>query len=339
MIRSSSLGAAALLAALIAVAPAEAQPAKAATTADQARTLYVEGKELRRAGDLQASLEKLEAAHALYATPITALEVGRGAALLGRLRRAVEVLESIDRLPVKPGESAKAAAARAEAAALLAQYRTRLGRITVRVEGEGARVRIDGDAVAGEALAAPWLVDAGAHHVEAERGGERVTEDVRVGEGEERVVTLRFPAPVAPPPAPSPAPVTQPPAPLTPPPAAVTPPAAPAPRAGRRFGPLAYVGFGVAGLGLTAGAITGAVTLARAPSLKRECPGGACPASSNVETTKALGNASTASFIIGGAGLAVGIGALLLSGDRPPPRSMSIGPWMGGSMAGLRGAF
>ena len=73
-----------------------AQTGSETSTADEASSLYVEGKELREAGDLKKSLQKLEAAHGLYATPITALEVGRARALVGQLRGAVEALESVE---------------------------------------------------------------------------------------------------------------------------------------------------------------------------------------------------------------------------------------------------
>jgi hypothetical protein len=331
MTRSSSPRLAALAALLLSTAPAGAQPAP--STADAARALYVEGKELRRTGDLRGSLEKLEAAHALYATPITALEVGRGYALVGRLRRAVEVLESIDRLPAKPDESAKAAAARAEARALLPQYRARAARLILRVEGEGGRVRVDLEVVPGDALGSPWLVDPGAHRVDLERGELRVGEDVRVGEGEERTVTLHLPAP--PPVVVAPAPpvvVAPPPVAIAPaPPLVVAPPE-------RRPHPLVYAGFSVAGLGLATGAITGIVTLGRAAALKRDCRAGACLPASELGVTQTLGNVSTASFIVGGAGLAAG-GVGLLLGGAPAPRRAWIGPWIGGPVAGLGGAF
>jgi hypothetical protein len=331
MTRSSSALAPALAAMLLVAAPAAAQPG----TADAARALYVEGKELRRAGDLQRSLEKFEAAHALYATPITALEVGRGAALVGRFRRAIEVLESIDRLPVKPTESAKASAARAEAQPLLAQYRTRLGRLTVRVEGEGARVRIDGDVVQGEA---PWSVDPGLHRIEAERGDVRVGDEVRIGEGEARTVSLHLPAAPAPvpPPGVAAAELHVP----APPPVAPTTQPSPAEMPTRRTSPLAYAGFGVAGVGLVAGTVTGVLTLTRAVALRNDCRNGECLPSADLGTTRALGDVSTASFIIAGAGLAVGVGALIWGGKPASTTEHArIEPWIAGPAAGLRGVF
>jgi hypothetical protein len=326
MIRSTKAWAA--LAVVLLAAPAvSAQP----STADAARALYVEGKALRQSGDLQGSLEKLGAAHALYATPITALELGRGFALVGRLRRAVEVLESIERLPVKPEESAKAAAARAEAKTLLAQYRARVARLVLKVEGGPARVRVDGEVVPGEALGAAWLVDPGPHRVEVEADERRAGEDVRLGEGEERTLTLRLPPPPPPPP---PLPTAAPPAPVVPP---VAPPAPlPAPRRGP--GALAITGFSVGGAGVLLGAITGALTLSRASTLKQVCRSGACLPDADLGTTQTLGDVSTGAFIVGGAGLSLGLGALLLQ-VAPAPRVTRVEPWIGPAGAGLRGVF
>jgi hypothetical protein len=326
MIKSSSTPAAALLAALLTVVPARGEPPP--STSDTARALYVEGKDLRRAGDLEGSLQKLEAAHALYATPVTALEVGRALALLGRHRRAVAVLESIERLPPKPAESEKVLAARAEAKALVAQYRARLARLVLRIDQEGARVSIDGEAVPAEIPGGTIAVDAGAHRVEIWRGEERAAEDVRVGEGEERVLTLRLPArriaQVQPPP-------PAPPRPLPPP---------PRPKPAQGPSPFAIAAFGVAGAGFAAGAITGVMTLARAGRLKEVCRNGACLPNADLATAQALGDASTATFVIGGVALAGGVALLLFGGERAPKAgSASIRPVVGPAGAGLVGVF
>ena len=76
---------------------------------DTARGLYVEGLELRDAGKLEMSLARFKAAHALAATPITSLELGRAHTLLAELVEAREVLLSVERMPVQSGESPKAA--------------------------------------------------------------------------------------------------------------------------------------------------------------------------------------------------------------------------------------
>ena len=313
--------------------------AQTTSTADAASALYVEGKELRDAGDLKKSLEKLEAAHALYATPITALEVARARALVGKLRGAIEVLESIERLPVKPNESAKAASARNEAKSLVAQYRVRTPKLALHVTAD-VRVWIDGDVVPDDALAAPWLVDPGTHHVEAVRGTQRTSQDVRVAEGEQRDVTPVFdPAPLA-------APIAQGAAPSGPPPSSSpspqsSPPAEALP-ASRGPNVLAFFGLGLGAAGIAVGSITGLVTLSRASDIKPQCRGGVCPASAGLDSAQTLGTVSTVSFVVGGVALGVGVAALIFGGDRHDTRihkSAWAEPWTTGSMLGVRGGF
>ena len=310
--------------------------AQTTSTADAASALYVEGKELRDAGDLKKSLEKLEAAHALYATPITALEVARARALVGKLRGAIEVLESIERLPVKPNESAKAASARSEAKSLVAQYRVRAPKLALHV-GADVRVWIDGEVVPDDALAAPWLVDPGTHHVEALRGTQRTSQDVRVAEGEQRDVTP--PAPAAPPiaqgAAASVSPSSSSPSPQSSPPASASPASS---------GPnvLAFFGLGLGAAGIAVGSITGLVTLSRASDIKPQCRGGVCPASAGLDSAQTLGTVSTVSFVVGGVALGVGVAALVFGGDRHDARihkSAWAEPWTTGSMLGVRGGF
>ena len=330
MTRSSRHLARVAIAFVLFASPAVAQPA--ASPAEAARALYVEGKDLRRTGDLERSLEKLEAAHSLYPTPITGLEASRGNALVGHLRKAVALLEALSSLPVKPAESQKTADARAEAATLLAQYRDRLGKLRVKVEPESARLTVDGEEVSGDARLA-WSVDPGMHHVVAQAGELRANEDVRVVEGEERSLTLSLVAPTAAAPGgmvviggDTPASATQP---------SIGPREA-SPSA-QSVSPLAYAGFGVAAVGLVTGAVTGIMTMSRASDLKDECRQGACLADAHLHTTQMLGTVSTVAFVVGGAGLVFGLGALVFG--EPSRKVGRAGPWVNVTSTGLGGTF
>jgi hypothetical protein len=329
MTRSSRRLARLAIASVLLAAPAVAQPTP--SPAESARTLYVEGKDLRRTGDLERSLEKLEAAHALYPTPVTGLEAARGNALLSHYKKAVALLESLSSLPVKPGEKQKTADARAEAATLLAQYRDRLGKLRVQVEPASARVTVDGDEVSGDARLA-WPVDPGMHHVVAEAGELRANEDVRVVEGEERSLSLSLVAPTAA--APGGVIVTGGDAPVAT-MSTIGPREAPPPASS--VSPLAYAGFGVAAVGLVTGSITGIMTIARASDLKDECRQGACLPDSHLQTTQMLGTVSTVAFIVGGAGLLFGLGALVLG--EPPRKVARAVPWVSVTGGGLGGTF
>ena len=317
---------------------AGAQPTT--SPADAARALYVEGKELRRTGDLARSLEKLEAAHALYATPVTALEAARGHALLGRYKKATALLESIPALPVKPSESQKGADARAEGAALVPQYREHLATLRVRAEPETARVLVDGDEVAADARAA-FVVDPGVHHLVAELGEQRTTQDVRVGDGETKAVSLTLQAPAVPP-TPTPVVAPPPPAPIAAAPSPAVVPHETTPPPARGTSPLAYVGFGVAAVGTVVGTVTGIMTLSRASTLKDQCNAqGACLPDAHVGTAQTLGTVSTISFVAAGGGLLLGVGALLFDASPPdaPRSALRVSPWLGAGSAGIGGTF
>lgn len=105
--------------------PLHARATPDAQAVEGARALYVDGLALRMQGKLADSLSRLQAAHALYATPITTLELGRGLALLERYREAAATLAQVEDLPAKPGESDKAARARLEARELQLEYTRR----------------------------------------------------------------------------------------------------------------------------------------------------------------------------------------------------------------------
>lgn len=308
---------------------------------DAARALYIEGKDLRRSGNLEKSLEKLDAAHELYPTPITSLEVGRANALLGHYRKATTLLQSTVRFPLKPNESQKTTDARAEAATLIVQYREHLATLKIHVDVAGARVLVDGEALSSDADAAAYKVDPGAHHLVAELGARSTAVDVRIAEGEERSVVLALEEPAPPPTTPIPA-VT-----------AYAPEPAPASRPTTTAAvahdvardtpssthPLVYVGFGAAAVGALTGTITGVLTLSRASALESECHAGACLPDAHVGAAQTLGTISTLSFVFAGAGALLGSGALLFGGSAPTssPKSVRIRPWLGLTSMGLRG--
>jgi hypothetical protein len=343
MIASTSRRAAALLclACALLARPASAQSGEAADgTTEEARALYVEGRDLRRQGELEKSLEKFQAAYALHPTSITALEVGRGRALTGKLRAAIEVLDAIERMPARPNESDKAAAARAEAKELAAQIRARTPALRVLVEGAGARVWVDGEAVPTAQLE-HWLVDPGTHHVEAAQGERRIAEDVHVLEGEERAIVLRLsaasPQAVSPP---GPGDSST----------AGAAPEQPASAAPSQSKVLAYLGFGIGGVGLVTGTVTGILTISQAGTLKPKCQAGVCPPDAGLDSAQTLGTVSTISFVVGGAGVAMGIAALVVGGHGPEVRKSNgartasregawVRAWFGIAGGGVEGVF
>lgn len=299
----------AIAAGIVVLALAMSRDAAAEPTAadvETARGLYVEGLELRDGGKLEMSLGRFKAAHALAATPITSLELGRAHALLGELVEAREVLLSIERLPVQPGESAKAANARIEARAMAEQLRDRIPALRIVFSPEPAsppHVTIDGAVIPLEALANPRKVNPGSHTIVAEANGARATSTVLLIERELRMVTLALgKSPAAIKPAVTVSPDLPHEAPHDPPHEA--PPTTTA-------GPTGwfYVGLGAAGVGVVVGTITGAIALSKASTLETECTGSACPrtAADDLTTSRTMGVVSTIAF-----GVAVAGGALAL---------------------------
>lgn len=270
---------------------------------ETALQLFKEGKALREKGDQQGALGKLRAAYALVETPITALELGRTYIAVGQLVEARGVLLSVSRIPVRNNESTKASEARVEAESLAAELRPRLASLTVRFKGASAapKLTVDNVVVPADAVAAPRVLNPGAHVVVLEANGRRVQSDVTLQEGQSRDLELEIP-----PSNEGPVGTGVPVAPLTPP---------PPPPYVLKLSPLVYVGFGTAIVGLGVGTVTGIMTLSTASTLKDACRNGHCPSSSqsDLDSTSTSGTISTVGFIIGGVGLAVGVLGIVMS--------------------------
>jgi hypothetical protein len=331
-----------LLAAAVATASAASEPwarAQARSAADvaQARELFLKAREERDAGDVRGALEKLKAAHALVPTPVVDLELGRTYRMAGQLIEARETLLAVARIPQSAEETTHSLEARREAAELAEQIAGRIPSASIVVSGmpgDQVVVSVDGVAVPSAALVAPRLMNPGAHIIVATAGSARDEARIELREGESKKVELKStPAPTAPAALPTPVPVTPPP--LSP--AKEEPaPASNAPKA------LMGVGFGIGGLGLVVGAITGGVAMSKASAVSSACAGLVCPASAegNLSNGRTMGNVSTAMFVVGGAGLTVGIvGVVLAKKSAPPSDAARVVPWIGLGSAGIRGAW
>jgi hypothetical protein len=120
---------------------------------------------------------------------------------------------------------------------------------------------------------------------------------------------------------------------LTPPPLApVSRAPAPEPEGDNTLGVgLAITGFGLAGAGIIAGAITGAMSIARFDHLSDQCQSSGCT-EEEIDEGRALGHASTVSFAVAAGGAAIGVvGVVLLTTNGGSsvqvawtPRSLSV---------------
>lgn len=203
--RTSSRAFALVLAVVLAPAVARGQSAADVTTA---RDLFKEGMDLRAAGKLPEALAKLKAAHALYETPPSALELGRAQIDSGLLAEGYETLLSVERISTKDKESERSKQARGEAKALAEKVKARIPTLSIDVSGplEGATVTLDGAAVPASIFGIARRLDPG-HHVIIGRGasGEERTIELDVGEGQAQHAALEIPAgkgPQQPPPTP-----------------------------------------------------------------------------------------------------------------------------------------
>lgn len=326
--RAVSLVAVAVATTVFVAPPARADEPTAVDT-ENALQLFKDGKALREQGDLEGSLAKLRAAHALVETPITALELGRALLLSGKPIEAREVWLSVARIPVRKTETARGAEARVTSEKLAADARAKIATITLVVPplDADAKVKIDGALLPPAAYAAPRLVDPGVHVVTVESSAGTTRAEVTVGEGGAETLTLEAPRA----PAPVPVPVI---VPVSPPSRAATPapPVAPPPHDDSARRAAIGGGIAVAGVGVVVGTLTGAMTLSQASSLKSVCTAdGRCPRAyeGDLSSAETLGTVSTVSFAVALAGGLFAAGAYFLW--RPAPaRSATWLPAPGG---------
>lgn len=313
----------------IALGAATARADPNAADIEEARQLYHDGKELRAKGDLAGALAKLRAAYALAPTPITGLELARTYAVGGSLVDARETLLAVERMPVRPDESAKAAESRAEGHKLVDELTARVATLTVQLRAaKGApppSVTIDGHALPAEALGAPRKIDPGTHALVAESAdGARASKSVTLAEGETRTIDLSLEANGAAAAADVNANVNvnvnvdantnaaaaRGAAGKEPPPRDVATVSAASSGAGHG-GPgtpsLFFLGTGVAVAGLLVGAVTGIVAFSDASTVKQGCPGGRCPPElhDELDASQRMGTVSNVAFVAAGVGAAL----------------------------------
>ena len=175
MTRSRGPAAFASIALILASRALHAQSAADIATA---RDLFREGMDLRGQGHLAEALAKLKAAHELYETPPSALELARTQIDLGRLAEGHETLLSIDRIP-SAKDSERSKQARAEAQELEAKTKSRIPTLRIDVIGT-ASVTLDGAVVAPSLFGIARKIDPGKHVVVCE--GKRIDVDVPEGQ-------------------------------------------------------------------------------------------------------------------------------------------------------------
>jgi hypothetical protein len=300
-----------------------------------------EGDALRDRRDWKAALERYQAADAIMHVTTTGLAVARAEVELGMLVEAHDALSDVMRIPARPNEAAALAEARVAAQALFDDLEGRIPSLHVVLAGQtNAAVTIDGAKIPPAALIAHRRVNPGNHVVVARTGSAEKREDVTLAEGEKREVTLDLGATA-----------TGPTAAIASVPAsseATTPSAGP-------WKALTFVGFGVGAAGIAVGAVTGIISISKANAAKAVpaslggCVDDQCgPAThSDINTSEALGNASTVAFVVGGAGVVLGVTSVFLARSHahaaPRPSdaatAVKVFPWVGPLSGGVSASF
>jgi hypothetical protein len=264
---------------------------------ETARALFEEGDAKYQAGDYAGALEDFVAADAIMHVPTTGLELGRTQAALGMLLEARDTLVRVTLIPKQPDDNEYFVQARAEAAALADQIAKRIPSLEVRAtglaDGVEPQLLVDGTRIAAALARHALRLNPGKRVVEIRAEGYApARREVVLAEREQRVLEVAITRASAP--------------------ASPDGPATAEPDG--RFSPIIWVGFGVGAAGLVVAAITGGMAIAAEDDLAGRCPDKVCPPGDegDLERAKALGNAATASSIIGGVGVLVGLTALVI---------------------------
>jgi hypothetical protein len=339
-----------------------------------ARELANEAKSDFDAGKFEEAGSKFQRAYEIAKVPTLAVWAARALVKRGKMVGASELYRQAALLAPNDlwvGDTQQQAQVDAEKE--LAEVQPRIPKLRIRVEGAVANdveLAVDGARIATALLGIDLPTDPGKRHVVGKRGAEVVEQTVDLAEGERKETVVKF-NPVAPVVAqpgkpaeafPAPQMVVQPavsqpvlnaapvgsiiapgtegrraglataPVPL------VTETSSPASNSGTGQRTWGWVVAGVGAAGLLTGAVTGIVVMSNT-SLRNDCPNGGCPSSksSSVDSYNLMRNISTAGFIVGGLGAAVGVSLMLWTPRHESDSRMAL--WLGPSSAGVKGAF
>jgi hypothetical protein len=316
-----------LICAVLFAVPAWAEPNEADRAT--ARALALEAHTALQKKDYATAAERFARADALVHAPTLVVDWARALQGLGRFVEAHEKYELVLREGVDSSAPKSWLRALEDAKKELDLLRPRLAWVTVVLKDPpDAAVRIDGVAVPPAAVGVKRAADPGFPEVTVSAPGyEDFKQTVTVGPGEEKSieVTLQKQPEVAEPPA------------------AATD-AAYRPRQKsetRRI--LSYVAFGVGGVGLVTGGITGSLALRKRSDLKSDCIGSRCPSSSQkkIDRYHTYGTISGIGLGLGIAGLGAGLVLLLTEpkAEETGGAGFQVRPLVGLGALGAEGRF
>lgn len=329
--------AAAIFAGLLLVAtPGWTQTTEATRAA--ARQLATEGVNNFEAGEFTAASDKLNRAFETIRAPSLGLWSARALARCGRLVQASERYLEVTRLDPKNGDEAVQREAQADAERERSELEPRIARLTLAVFNTAAEgdveVTLDGAVLPAALLRAQVPMDPGEHLIEARQGILYAKQPLRIAEGARINVSLQLAPSAEGAGAAGPTPATAERAPER-----ATPSAE---RAPERAVPTAlWLTLAGAGAGLVVGTVTGVMAIQTREPVAPYCPGDVCPPQYTHEVNRlnTLRTVSTASFIVGGVGLAAA-GVLWLSAPRAEQRARGyVRANIGLGQVSVEGAF
>jgi hypothetical protein len=294
--------------------PAHAQDQQAENIA-AARTLGIQGVQLAEAGKCNEAIEKLARAEALYHAPTILGRLGECQVNVGQIVLGSENLNKVVREQLAPNAPKAFHDAQARAKKALEAALPRISHLTVEIEPTDvdATVTVGGATVPKALIGAERPTDPGSHEVVATAQGYLPAKtNVSLSEGSRHSIKLRLePDPNAVAAQPAEPAVTPPPAPVTP------PPATPPPAAESNKTP-SYVLFGVGGVGIIVGSVTGLMAIQKKGEL--DCPDNECRGSNadKLDSANTTALVSTIGFGVGIASAALGT-ILLFTGKSEGP--------------------
>lgn len=308
-----------------------------------ARILGTEGVKLALHGDCVGAVDKLSRAEALVHAPTTAVPLAQCDIKLGKLVAGTEILNRVVHETLPSSAPKSWSDAKQQAQTLLDATAPRIPKLRIHIDrpgglGSDLQVTVDGETVPAVLLDNERPTDPGTHRVAATTSGSPPVEtDVVLTEGQVQSVSLHVqPAPpltATATGAPSGAPPPPGPGPSGPPPATTEGP-------NRAPG---IILLSVGGAGVVVGSVFGILALGAKSKLESACKGLSCPTSSqgDINAYKTDPIVSTAGWVVGAAGLAVGTFLLVTAHSESAPKTaqLEVRPWIGPGSAGVGGSF
>ena len=300
-----------------------------------ARDLGKRGVIAAQAGRCEEAVDLLNRAKALVPLPTVLTPLGECQLKLGHLVEGTENLQASANAQLGSNPQPALVKARDHAKELLPTATPRLAHLTINVRAPAnaqPKVTDNGSVVSAVLVGVDHPVDPGKHSVEASAPGFlSQSASTNLGEGQAQTITLNL--------------VVDPNARNVPPPPLVPPGQTPEEHPDKTQLIAGVVTMSVGGAALIAAAGVGGAAYAKERSLNTLCgPTKKCPNTnaSDISTMKAMANASTGLFAVGGAAAGVGLIVTLTAPSgksQPKPTSPQVRPVVGLGIAGVEGEF